>query len=104
MADITVQRYADRLASLTAWAGSALQLAPGEWQRLPPEVLDQVMTAYVLWLFSTGAPYSHGSYTVAGLKAWRPGLRGQIRATWRALKVWQRSEPTRVCTPPSGRC
>ena len=101
MADITVHRYATRLASLTDWAGSALGIAADAWTSLSPDGLDNVLTASVLWLFSMGAPFSHGTYALSALQALRPGLRGHLRAAWRALKVWQRSEPTRMRVPLS---
>ena len=86
---------------MTDWAGAALGLAPTAWISLAPDVLDAVLTAYILWLFSMGAPFSHGTYALSAIQAARPNLRGHLRGAWRALQVWQRSEPTRMRVPLS---
>jgi hypothetical protein len=86
---------------VTDWAGAALGLAPTAWISLTPDVPDTGLTAYSLWLFSVGPPFSHCTDALSAIQAARPNLRGHLQGAWHTLKVWRRSEPTRMRVPLS---
>ena len=94
-----MERYGDRLADLTRWLLREGICSPELLLASDALTIDRVMTAYVLSLYHEDRPYSHGSYAVAGVQLLRQDCRGQLRGTWRVLRVWQRSEPTAMRTP-----
>ena len=81
------------------WSDECLGVCMEDWLALPADCADKLLTAYVLYLFQHSAPLSHGTYTCAAVQLFRPGLRGSLKGAWRALSVWQRSEPTAMRAP-----
>ena len=63
------------------------------------QVMDNLISDYVEYLWATGEGRALAADTVAGLQDTQPQLRGHLQGTWRLLRTWNTSEiPNRA--PP----
>ena len=61
--------------------------------------LNDVLTAYLHYLYSENRPYGHATFTLAGVQYFHRRLWGQLRGAWAAVRTWKTAEPGELRAP-----
>ena len=64
-----------------------------------PNIVNEILMAYVQFCYDQELPVSRATFTLAGVQFKWPSLRYNLTASWRVLKKWQELMPPVIRTP-----
>eukprot|EP00971_Amphidinium_carterae_P339536 6477397-Amphidinium_carterae.1 len=93
-------RYEERVAAFERWLGAhQFPCVPDLVHTERWSLLEELLVAYLQYMYNNGCPVSHGVYLLAGLQYFQPSAYRRVPRAWLCQRTWQQHTPVHARAP-----